>query len=153
MNGPSIGNGVCRNGRDLYEFSTEHSHFHFGEQPPPKAILELDHVYQALGHPRRRYLCYSLLENTVWTLTELARKITAWENDIPEKEVTRHQRDQVYVSLYHAHIPKLVGEGVISFDRQNETITPGEHAEQVLAALTGMGATLDANQEAHARKR
>ena len=132
-------------------FDTELDHAIFGDQPPPEAILELDHVYQALGHPRRRYLCYSLLGQTEWSLTDLARKIAAWENDIPEHEVTNHQRDQVYVSLYHAHVPKLVGEQVITFDRRTETITPARNAEQVLAALNGMGATLDANQETHAR--
>ena len=132
-------------------FDTELDHAIFGEQPPPEAILELDHVYQALGHSRRRYLCYSLLEQTEWSLIDLASKIAAWENDIPEHEVTNHQREQVYVSLYHAHIPKLVGEEVITFDSRTETITPARNAEQVLAALNGMGATLDANQETHAR--
>lgn len=122
-----------------------------GTELVPEAILELDHVYQALGHPRRRYLCYSLLENTAWSLTELAVKIASKENDIPEHEVTREQRDKVYVSLYHAHVPKLVNEGVIEFNEQEETITPGEHAGQVLTALSGMGASLDANQESHAR--
>lgn len=119
--------------------------------PPPQEILELDHIYKALCHSRRRYLCYSLLEDTEWSLDELATKIAAWENDIPEQAVTDHQRTQVYVSLYHAAVPKLVEEGVITFDDVTETITPGEHADQVLAALEGMGASLDHTQEAHAR--
>lgn len=119
--------------------------------PPPKAILEVDCVYAALGHPRRRYLCYSLLEDTEWSLDELTTKIAAWENDIPDHAVTEHQREQVYVSLYHAHIPKLVDGGVITFDEVTETITPAEHADQVLGALEGIGGSLDNNQETHAR--
>ncbi|GAB3670011.1 DUF7344 domain-containing protein [Halopiger thermotolerans] len=122
-----------------------------GEGPLPQAVLELDHVYEALGHPRRRYLCYTLLETTEWTLTDLATKIAAWENDIPDHEVTTLQRERVYVSLYHAHVPKLVDEGVITFDDATETITPAENAAQVLLALEGVGASLDSNQEAHAR--
>lgn len=118
---------------------------------PPQEILELDHVYKALGHSRRRYLCYSLLEDTQWSMTDLATKIAAWENDIPEHAVTEHQRERVHVSLYHAHVPKLVDEGVITFDDVNETITPAENADQVLAALEGMGASLDSKQETHAR--
>lgn len=118
---------------------------------PASEILELDHVYQALGHPRRRYLCYTLLEDTEWTLDELARKVAAWENDVPEHEVTNHQQEEVYVSLYHAHVPKLVDEGVLTFDDATETITVAENAEQVLIALEGMGASLDSNQESHAR--
>ena len=123
----------------------------FGDQPPPEAILELDHVYTALGHPRRRYLCYSLLESTAWTLTDLATKIAAWEYEITEGEVSKDQRDKVYVSLYHAHIPKLIDDDVIDFDPQTETIGPARNAEQVAAALNGMGASVDANQETHAR--
>ena len=73
------------------------------------------------------------------------------ENGIPEHEVGTQQRDRVYVALYHDHIPKLVDEQVVRFDNGHETITPAEHAEQVLAALNGMGATLDVNQETHAR--
>lgn len=123
----------------------------FPDSAPPKEILELDHVYEALGHPRRRYLCYTLLEDTEWSLTDLATKIAAWENDISDHAVTDYQRDRVYVSLYHAHVPKLVEEEVITFDDTTETITAAENAEQVLAALQGMGASLDANQEEHAR--
>jgi hypothetical protein len=77
-----------------------------------QSILELDEVYRALGHPRRRYLCYTL----------------------------------------HAHVPKLVELGVIRFDEDEETIDAAETATQVLRALEGMGATLDSNQEAHARE-
>lgn len=122
-----------------------------GEQPPPKAILDLDHVYEALGHPRRRYLCYTLLEDTKWSLTDLATKIAAWETDNPEHVITSRQRERVYVSLYHAHVPKLVDESVIAFDDATETITAAENAAQVLAALEGMGASLDSGQETHAR--
>ncbi|MUV58028.1 hypothetical protein [Halogeometricum sp. CBA1124] len=118
---------------------------------PSRAVLELDHVYEALGHPRRRYLCYTLLESTEWSLTDLATKIAAWENDVPEGAVTEDQRERVYVSLYHAHVPKLADERVVAFDDASETITFAENAEQVLTALQGMGASLDANQEAHAR--
>jgi hypothetical protein len=122
-----------------------------GDRFPAQEILELDHVYEALGHPRRRYLCYSLLEDTQWSLTDLATTIAAWENDVPEHEVAANQRERVYVSLYHAHVPKLVDEGVIAFDDATETITPAENADQVLAALEGVGASLDSTQETHAR--
>ncbi|RQG95098.1 DUF7344 domain-containing protein [Natrarchaeobius chitinivorans] len=121
------------------------------KQLPPPAVLEIEPVYEALGHSRRRYLCYTLLEDTEWSLTDLATKIAAWENDVSEHEVTENQRDRVYVSLYHAHVPKLVDESVITFDEATETITTAEHAEQVMTALEGLGASLDANQETHAR--
>jgi len=117
----------------------------------PREILELDHVYEALGHKRRRYLCYTLLESTEWSLTDLATKIAAYENDCFESDVPASQREQVFVSLYHVHVPKLVAEDVIRFDETDEVIEPGPNARQVLLALEGMGATVDVEQEAHAR--
>ncbi|WP_114578139.1 hypothetical protein [Saliphagus sp. LR7] len=113
--------------------------------------LEIDHVYEALGHPRRRYLCYTLLEDAEWSLPGLATKIAAWEDGVSTDAVTDARRDQVYVSLYHAHVPKLVDQGVISFDEVEETIAAADHAEQVLTVLEGIGASLDSAQETHAR--
>lgn len=120
-------------------------------QLPPQAVLELDHVYEALAHLRRRYLCYTLLEDTEWSLTDLSTKVAAWEHDVPEREVTDSQRKRVSVSLSHAHVPKLVDVGVVAFDEPTETLTAAENAEPVLSALRGVGASLDASQEAHAR--
>ena len=122
------------------------------KQLPPSDVLEITPVYEALGHSRRRYLCYTLLEDSEYSLTDLATKIAAWENDVPEHAVTEDQCEDVYVSLYHAHVPRLVDEGVITFDETTERITTAEHAEQVLAALEGIGSSLDLDQEAHARR-
>jgi hypothetical protein len=121
-----------------------------GSRPPPD-VLELDPTYEALGHSRRRYLCYTLFEDAAWSLTDLATKVAAWESDVPEHEVSADDREAVYVSLYHVHVPKLVDVGVIEFDETDETITKGSTAGRVLAALEGVGASLDADQEAHAR--
>jgi hypothetical protein len=119
---------------------------------PPHGVLEIEAVYEALGHPRRRYLCYTLFEDAEWSLTELASKVAAWEDGVPESEVSDERQSEVYVSLYHAHAPKLVDEGVITFDESTETIAAADHAEQVLTALEQIGDTLDSDQESHARE-
>ncbi len=121
------------------------------ESRPVPDVLELEPVYEALGHSRRRYLCYTLFEDAAWSLTDLATKVAAWESDVPEHEVPADDREAVYVSLYHVHVPKLVDVGVIEFDETDETITKGPAAGRVLAALEGMGASLDTDQESHAR--
>lgn len=122
------------------------------ENDIPEAILELDHVFEALAHPRRRYLLYTLQEGTEWTLTELATKLAARENDLAEESVGRDEHSRVYTSLYHAHVPKLVDSDVLTFETGAEIIRPGPNAEQVLAVLEGAGASFDSRQEAHARR-
>ncbi|KZN23527.1 hypothetical protein A4G99_11505 [Haladaptatus sp. R4] len=112
----------------------------------------MDHVFQALAESRRRYLVYTLKSQTEWELAEIAVKVTSWETDIPEVDLPEEEIERTYASLYHAHVPKLVEEGVLAFDKPNEVIRPGPNAEQVIAALSGAGASLDAGQEAHARR-
>ena len=112
----------------------------------------MEFVFEALAHPRRRYLIYSLLSNTEWTLLELATKLVAWERDVPEEDVSDFDRDEMFISLYHAHVPKLVDLDVLEYRNGEEgTIAAAEHAVQVLAALEGLGASIDGAQEAHAK--
>ena len=123
-----------------------------GIQPPPKEVLELEFVFEALVHPRRRYLIYSLISNSVCTIRELATKLVAWERDVPEEAVTDFDRDEMFISLHHAHIPKLVDYGIVEYrDGEEGVIVAAENAVQVLAALEGLGSSLDILQEAHAR--
>ncbi|WP_129115011.1 DUF7344 domain-containing protein [Halegenticoccus tardaugens] len=115
-------------------------------------VLDLQYVFDALAHTRRRYLLYTLLEKRAWTLTELATKIAAWERDVSEDAVTAADRDRVYVSLLHLHVPKLAADDIVTFSSDEETIEKGPNAEQVLAVLGRAGASLDSAQEVHARK-
>lgn len=117
----------------------------------PEHILDLDYVFQSVANSRRRYLLYTLESQTEWSVTELATKLVAWETDTQEQDVSQEEIDRMFASLYHAHIPKLVDERVIEFDKESETIRPGEYTAQVLTALAGAGASLDNRQEAHAR--
>jgi len=116
------------------------------------AILDMGHVFEVLDHPRRRYLLYALAANDSWTLRELATKLVAWEQGLDESAVHEEMRDRMYVSLYHAHVPKLVDERVIRFDEETETISRGDHATQVFDVLEGAGSSVDSQQEAHANR-
>lgn len=106
-------------------------------------------VYQALSRPRSRYLCYALFEATEWDLEDLATRIAAWELDVPEHDVTPAQDEQMRLSLYHAHVPKLADAGILRYDAETATITTGPHATTVLAALRGIGRALAWTREPH----
>jgi DNA-binding transcriptional ArsR family regulator len=116
------------------------------------AILDLDEVFAALGHPRRRYLLYTLVNgSSEETLSELATKVAGWEQDKPTSEVTDDERRDVHLSLYHSHIPKLADLGVLDYHEAGDIIIRARNTGQVQAVLHGAGAELDVRQESHAR--
>lgn len=122
-----------------------------GPQISP-SVLDIDYVFDALAHPRRRYLLYTLAIETKWSLRELATKIAAWELEIPEETVRSDERDKVYISLYHTHVPKLKENQIINLNEQTETIEAAANADRVLAALEGVGTSIDSEQESHAHR-
>ncbi|MFC4550599.1 MULTISPECIES: DUF7344 domain-containing protein [Halorussus] len=121
---------------------------------PAETILELNEVFAAISHPRRRYLLYTLINGSCdETLAELATKIAAWERDEPLADVSDEDRRDVQVSLYHSHVPKLADLGILTYERSDDIIVRAENTAQVQAVLDGAGAEVDARQEDHARNR
>jgi hypothetical protein len=115
-------------------------------------ILELDGVFAALGHPRRRYLLYTLVNGrTQAPLAELAVDIAAWEREKPASEVTDSEQRAVHLSLYHSHVPKLASLGIVEYHDAEDVIVRAVNTAQVQAVLDGAGAELDSRQESHAR--
>ena len=116
-------------------------------------ILELDKVFEALAHPRRRYLLYALVNSgNEKTLPRLAAKIPAWEQGTDVNEVTDEKQQKVHVSLFHSHIPKLAALEVVDYREEEDIIVRALNADQVQAVLDGAGAELDSRQETHARE-
>lgn len=111
----------------------------------------MNHLFEALDHPRRRYLLYTFGAEGKRSLWAIARRIAAWEGDVPEETVREDEVERVYVSLYHNHVPKLTNRDIITFSEANETIEPASNADQVLAILNTIGGFEDMQQEAHAR--
>lgn len=117
-----------------------------------EAILELNDVFTALNHPRRRYLLYTLASGTSEeTLTDLATKIAAWEQDKPVSEVSDDERTRVQISLYHSHVPKLADLDIVEFHESDDIVVQALNIEQVQTVLDNAGGSLDNQQETHAR--
>jgi hypothetical protein len=111
------------------------------------SVLSMDRVFEVLSHPRRRYLCYVLLDADEWSLADLAAEIAAWEADTSADDVADDRWREVCVSLYHAHLPALVEEDVVTFDRSTGTITRAENAGEILTALEALGAEFDGDAD------
>jgi hypothetical protein len=98
------------------------------EGSPPER-LSRDSVFSILRNRRRRYALYYLTrrQETV-SLSDLAERIAAWENDLPVAEVNYKQRKRVYTSLHQTHLPKLDEADVIDYDRDCGTISLAERS-------------------------
>lgn len=81
-----------------------------------------DEVFQALADRRRRHVLYHLRHEKQASVTEVAEQIAAWERDCPAEEVPDHVIDDLQISLYHQHFPKLQEGGAIEFDARSEVV-------------------------------
>lgn len=82
--------------------------------------LTQDTVYDLLSNGRRRFVISRLrrAEGPV-SVNDLSEAVAAWENDVPESELTDKQIKRVYVSLYQIHIPKLDEAGLVDYDKDS----------------------------------
>lgn len=82
-----------------------------------------DALHEALKHRRRRYVL-SHLRNTdrSQTLADLAEHVAERETDAPET-VDREVVKDVYMSLYHRHVPKLADCGFVRYDQDEDRVT------------------------------
>jgi DNA-binding transcriptional ArsR family regulator len=82
--------------------------------------LAQDTVYDLLSNGRRRFVISRLrrAEGPV-SVSDLSEAVAAWENDIPQAELTDKQIKRVYVSLYQIHIPKLDEAGLVEYDKDS----------------------------------
>mgnify|MGYP000445082495 CR=1 FL=1 len=82
--------------------------------------LTQDTAYELLSNKRRRFVISRLrgAEGTV-SIHELAEELAAWENEIPESELSDKQIKRLYVSLYQIHVPKLAEAGLVDYDKES----------------------------------
>lgn len=86
-----------------------------------------DRIFETLSNPRRRQALRYLLAHKsdgAVTVRTLAEEVAAWENGVPNGEVTYKQRKRVYTSLYQSHLPKLHRYGFVEYDADRGTIEP-----------------------------
>ncbi|WP_276253780.1 DUF7344 domain-containing protein [Halomontanus rarus] len=92
-----------------------------------------DRLFSALAHRRRR-LALSLLDRreseTPITREELATSMIACERAMGlETENGSEAADQLATKLYHQHLPKLEDAGLVTYDRDDETISDTGHLD------------------------
>lgn len=77
---------------------------------------EREAVYDAISSTRRRRALQLLVATDhSLTLADLATEIARTEQE-PGGPLTEAQVDQIRITLYHLHIPKLADTGIVTYD-------------------------------------
>jgi hypothetical protein len=92
--------------------------------PTPTDSLTRDDLFNVLQARRRRLALWCLHERADGEvrLRTLAKHVAALEADTDAHTVDRAVRQRVQLSLYQAHIPKLVDFGVVEYDEAHERV-------------------------------
>lgn len=107
-------------------------------QPDPSVIesIAADTAFDILSIKRRQCVLQCLLpyDNPV-ALADLADDVVALENGTGTTDVSKEDAKDVYVSLYHADIPKLSAADIVEYDQVQNTVTLTQNAAELRPLL------------------
>lgn len=100
----------------------------------------LDALFDVLANQRRRYTLQCLRESqTPIALADLAGDVATREQGTPLPDIPVKEVKQVYLSLYHVHIPKLVEANIVEYTQERDVVrlaTESDHAEPFIEFAT-----------------
>lgn len=90
-------------------------------------------VYDCLSRPRRRYALYRLEEvDDPLSLPDLAEDVAEWEAETSRSELSDERVKDVYMSLYHNHVPRLEDAGLVEYDQEQDAVELVKSPEELL---------------------
>ncbi|GAB3701648.1 hypothetical protein GCM10028858_17190 [Halorubrum pallidum] len=93
---------------------------------------EKDELYDLLSNHRRRYVIHFCKQSDEpLTLSDLAERVAAREQDKSVAELTSAERKRVYTSLQQTHLDRLADAGMIEYDGNQIELTDGAAALDV----------------------
>ncbi|WP_435074266.1 DUF7344 domain-containing protein [Halorubrum sp. HHNYT27] len=105
-------------------------------------------VFDVLKNERRRAVIRHLDDRGgSSTLSDVAERVAAEENDTTVQRISSDERKRVRIALYQCHLPRMDRMGIIDFDKDRGTIALRDPASQVLLYLdlSDRGGTTDAS--------
>ncbi|TKX72484.1 hypothetical protein EXE46_15810 [Halorubrum sp. GN11_10-6_MGM] len=85
---------------------------------------EKDELYDLLSNHRRRYVIHFCKQaDEPVSLSDLAEKVAAREQDKPVAELTSAERKRVYTSLQQTHLDRLAEAGMVHYDGDEIELT------------------------------
>lgn len=92
----------------------------------------LDALFGVLSDRRRRIALRCLVAyDSPMTLADLADEVAVREQETPLTQIPADDVMQVYLSLYHAHVPKLADAGVVEYSQEQDLVRLTEEPDRV----------------------
>lgn len=104
------------------------------DQVSDRTTLEESAIFHILGNDRRRFIIQRLASaDGTMPVSELASVIAELEAGTSSDADDLYK--SVYVSLQQTHLPRLEEDGIVAYDHEEKTVTPGPYFDDVLAYI------------------
>lgn len=102
----------------------------FNSDPDSMKSLTIDHstAHDLLSSGRRRHTLDCLTDHGSMALSDLADEVASREYEDTLSQVPGDAVLKIYVSMYHTHVPKLATADVVSYDQEQDLVTPAGNA-------------------------
>ena len=85
----------------------------------------LDEAFELLAHTRRRLLLEVMRTyDQQLTLPDAAEEVAVRESGRSVTDLSAERVANVYISLYHDHLPRLVDAGLLEYDQERDLVSP-----------------------------
>lgn len=96
--------------------------------------------FSALAHSRRRSVLACLTRHRTVALADLADELAVDEYDTTLPEIPADAVTDIYLELYHCHIPKLADANFVQYDQDHDLVTLTERGHTAHEWLADHGA-------------
>lgn len=107
------------------------------EEPLPEfdPALDLDRLFRLLSKRRRRWILACLDRHRSMTLADLAEEIAVRERDLTIDEIPPEAVKEIYMELYHRHVPPLDDADLVRYAQERDTVAISDRGADVGAWL------------------
>ncbi|WP_225333321.1 DUF7344 domain-containing protein [Halomicrobium urmianum] len=96
----------------------------------------LDTYFTVLSNQRRRRVLDCLREyETPIALADLADEVAVREYDSPVTEIPAEEVKEIYVSLYHVHVPRIADADLIEYDQEDDLVTLLDDGQELIEVI------------------
>lgn len=92
----------------------------------------LNALFETLSHRRRRLALSCLYKHRRSTLADLAELVTEAESNARIDEVSAERVRDVYLSLYHRHLPALEDACLVEYDQEHDLVVADDDLDDAL---------------------